>query len=124
MGHGHDALMGGGAGELGELLAGFLADAEAGLAARADELEEARVVAFAGYDDLVKPAPPGAQGLFDRMEAIEDVHMDSVEGRARAERGAADPMRKNRMLVTIRSMAQLKSEYAAARSLSRGSFPG
>ena len=39
--HGHDALVGGGAGQLRELLAGFLADADAGFAARGNEAEEA-----------------------------------------------------------------------------------
>jgi uncharacterized protein YdeI (YjbR/CyaY-like superfamily) len=84
VGDGQDALVSRRTGKLGELLAGFLADADAGVAARGDEPEEARVLAFAGDHHLVEAAPSGPHGLLDRMQPVEDIHMDSVEGRTRA----------------------------------------
>ena len=72
--HGDYALMGGGFGQLGELVARLLTDADAGLAEGGDQLFEAKIVALAGYKDVVKAAAAGFEGFFDRMHAVEDFH--------------------------------------------------
>lgn len=77
---GDNALVSGGSGHLGELLAGFLADADTGVPALGDQAGEAIVRAFAGDHDVVKAAAAGAQGLSHRMHPVEDVHESSVEG--------------------------------------------
>ena len=69
-----NSLMGGGFGDKGELVAGFLADADAGLAEGGDELVDAEIVAFAGYEDVVKAAAAGLEGFFDRVHAVENFH--------------------------------------------------
>lgn len=78
--HRDHALVGGGSGHLRELLAGLLAHADTGVAALGDEAREAIVSPFAGDHDVIKPAPPSAQGLAHRMHPVEDVHRSSVEG--------------------------------------------
>ena len=57
----------------GELLARFLADADAGLAAEGDELFQACVVALAGHDDLVEAALTGLEGFLDRMHSVQEL---------------------------------------------------
>ena len=72
---GDDALMGGGLGEQRQLLAGFLADADAGLAAeRRPGVPGAVVVAFAGHQNVVKAALAGLERFLDRMQAVENFH--------------------------------------------------
>ena len=77
---GDHALMGSGSGQLGELLARFLANADSGLAALGDEMSEAFVVALAGNQYVVKTAAAGLECLLDGMQAVENFHMDSVDG--------------------------------------------
>jgi len=80
--YGDYALVGCGSGELGELVAGLLANADAGFSAFGEELLDAGVVALAGDEDVVEAAAAGAQGFFDGVEAVEDFHLSSVEGYA------------------------------------------
>jgi hypothetical protein len=70
----HDALMRGGSGKLRELLAGFLANADSGLAAGGDKAGEAIVVAFAGDENLVKAAAAGLDSFLNRVHAVENFH--------------------------------------------------
>ncbi len=57
-----------------ELLARFLADADAKLSAESDHLFEARIVALGGHQDVVKPATTGLESFFHRMQAVENFH--------------------------------------------------
>jgi hypothetical protein len=61
-------------GQLRQLLAWLLADAKTGLAAESDEAFQALIVPFAGHHNLVKAPPPGLDGLFDRMQPVENFH--------------------------------------------------
>ena len=78
--HGDNPLVGGGAGQFRQLLPRFLAHPDAGLAALGDQAGQAIVLALAGHHHVVKTAPPGPQGLLDRMNPVEDFHSHSVEG--------------------------------------------
>jgi hypothetical protein len=71
---GEDSLMGVGAGEAGELVAGLDGDADFGGAAELDEAFEAVVAALAGYADVIELAGAGADGLLDWVEAVENFH--------------------------------------------------
>ena len=71
---GDDALMAGCSRDLGQLVAGLLADANAGLAALGDQFFEAGVLALAGYDDVIKTPTAGLERLFDRVHAVENFH--------------------------------------------------
>jgi hypothetical protein len=75
---GDHALVGSGSGELGELLARLLANADSRLAALGDEVLEARSLmcfeALAGQDDVIETAPAGAKSLFHRVDAVENFH--------------------------------------------------
>ena len=73
-GESDDALVGGSFGEEGELLARFLADGDAGLAAEGDELFQACIVALAGHNDLAEAALTGLEGFLDRMHSVQDIH--------------------------------------------------
>jgi hypothetical protein len=75
---GHDALVSGGFGECGQLLARLLADADAGVAAEGDEALQALVVALAGDENVVEAAAAGLEGFLDRMQAVQNVHVYSV----------------------------------------------
>ncbi len=75
---GEDALMGVGAGEAGELIAGLDGDADASGAAEFDHALEAFVSAFAGDADVIELAGTGADGLLDRMEAVQNFHPPSL----------------------------------------------
>jgi hypothetical protein len=72
------ALMGGGLGHLRQLLAGVLADADAGLATGGDEAVKAQILtllqALTGYHHLVEAAAAGLQGFFNRVHAVENFH--------------------------------------------------
>ena len=72
--------MGSGSGELGELLARFLAYADASLAALGDEMSKAFVVSLAGDEYVVKTTAAGPECLLDGMQAVQNFHMDSVDG--------------------------------------------
>ena len=72
--------MGSGSGELGELLARFLANADPSLAALSDEMSEAFVVSLTGDEHVIKTTAAGPECLLDGMQAVENFHMDSVDG--------------------------------------------
>jgi predicted RecA/RadA family phage recombinase len=67
---GHDALVSGSLGELGQLLAGFLEDTHAGRAAEGDEAFDAGIFTLAGHENVIKTAAAGLEGLFDWMQPI------------------------------------------------------
>ncbi len=95
---GDDTLVCDGAGELGELLAGLLTDADAGLAAGEDEAREAVVLALAGDDDVIEAAAAGAKGFLDRMNTVENFHGSSLRGLAGGELGAGEPVETDSLL--------------------------
>jgi hypothetical protein len=68
------ALVGGGFRHHRQLVAGFLADADAGLAKGGDEALESEIFAFAGYQHMVKATPAGFEGFFDRVHAVQNFH--------------------------------------------------
>lgn len=70
--------MGGGSGEAGELFFGLEAEAKAGVAAGVDDFLELGVVAFAGDADVVEFSAPRAQGLFDRVQPVKNLHLFSL----------------------------------------------
>jgi hypothetical protein len=57
-----------------QLLAGFLADADAGLTTKIDQPLKAVVQTLAGYQDVVETALAGLEGFFDRVKAIQNFH--------------------------------------------------
>ena len=75
---GEDALMSVGAGEAGELVARLDGDADASGAAKFDHAFEAFVSTFAGDADVIELAGTGADGLLDRMEAVQNFHPSSL----------------------------------------------
>jgi len=81
---GYDALVSGSFGEQGQLLARLLADADTGVAAEGDEALQALVVALAGDENVVEAAAAGLEGFLDRMQAVENFHVLSVEDGRRA----------------------------------------
>ena len=74
------ALVSGSFGGERELLARFLADADARVAALDDETGNARVMAvvlaLAGDEDVIEAAAAGLERFRDRMQAVEDFHGD------------------------------------------------
>lgn len=78
--HGDHALMGGCACELCQLLAWFLPDANVRFAAGFDETFETGIVTLTGDQHVVKAAATGFEGLLDRVDAVENLHLLSVEG--------------------------------------------
>ena len=77
---GDDALVGGGSGEMRELVAGFLADADTGQFAIGDEAREAFVVALGGDQDVIEAAPAGLESFGNGVHAVENFHVSSVDG--------------------------------------------
>jgi len=79
---GDNALVGGGTGEAGEGFAGLGADFDPGGTAKIGNGSEAGVVtsaeAFLGDADVIETASAGPEGLFDRMEAVENIHWSPV----------------------------------------------
>jgi len=75
---GDDALVGGGAGHVGEGFAGLGADADLEFLAEGDDGFEAFVAAFAGYEDVVKAALAGFERFLDRVDAVESLHTSLV----------------------------------------------
>jgi len=71
---GDDALVGGGAGHVGEGFAGFGADADFEFFAEGDDGFEAVVAAFAGDEDVVEAAFAGFEGFFDWVHAVQSLH--------------------------------------------------
>ncbi len=76
---GDNALVHGSPSDLGKLLTGLLADADAGLTALGNEAGEAVIVALAGDEHMVKAALAGTKCFFHRMQAVENFHRNSVE---------------------------------------------
>lgn len=76
---GNHPLVGSRTCHLGQLLPGFLAYPHSGLAALSHQASEAIVLAFAGHQNVIETPPAGAQRLFHRMNAVEDLHASSVE---------------------------------------------
>ena len=64
----------GGAGKLGQLLARFLADADAGLAALGDQPCQPGVIAFVRHQHVVKTAASGLESLLHRMQSVQHFH--------------------------------------------------
>jgi hypothetical protein len=77
----HDALVGGRASQLRELLARFLTDANTGLAALSDEAGEPLVVALASDQNVIETAAASLESLLYGMEAIENFHEGSLDCR-------------------------------------------
>ena len=75
---GDGPLVGVGAGEAGELVAGFEGEADVGVAAKLGEALQAGVAALAGEQDAVQPARAGADRLLDRVQAVKNFHRTSV----------------------------------------------
>jgi hypothetical protein len=81
---GDDALVAGGSGDAGEGVAGFGSDRDFGGAAEVDDGLEALVVSFLRDADMVKTAGTGAEGLLDRVQAVDNFHLTKsnvAEGR-------------------------------------------
>jgi hypothetical protein len=70
-------------GKQGELLARFLADADAGLTGGRDEAFQAEALALfealAGDEDVIKAAAASLEGFFNRVHAVENFHELSVD---------------------------------------------
>jgi hypothetical protein len=66
--------MGRGLGDESQLLARFLADADTGLTALGEKPLHAGIVAFAGYQDVIKAAASGLERFFHRMQTVQDFH--------------------------------------------------
>ena len=71
---GNNALMSRGFGHQSELVAGVLADANAGLAKCSNEALQSEVFTLAGDDNMVKTAPAGLESLFDRVYSVQHFH--------------------------------------------------
>jgi hypothetical protein len=71
--------MRGGSGELSELFARLLTNADTGLTAFGDKARETVVLALAGDKDMVKTATARLESLLHRMEAVENFHESSLD---------------------------------------------
>ena len=71
-----DALVCGGLRGEGELLARFLEDTDACIAALVDEAIETVVVALTGDENVIEAAATGLERFRDRMQAVENFHED------------------------------------------------
>jgi hypothetical protein len=69
-----DALVSGGVGGEGELLARLLKDADTGLAALGDEAVETIIPALAGDEDAIESAAAGLHSFLDRVQSVENFH--------------------------------------------------
>jgi hypothetical protein len=81
MDKGDYTLVGGGLGNEGKLLAGFLTDTDARLTAPSHQLFEAGVVALLSYEDMVEAAASSLEGFLHRMQTVQNFHDGSVEDR-------------------------------------------
>ena len=84
-----DALVGSGSGEVCELVAGFLADADTGQFAIGNEAREAFVVALGGNQNVIEAAATGPESFGNGMHAVENFHVSSVDAGALRNRSAA-----------------------------------
>ena len=76
---GYHSLMSRCACQLRELVACFLADTDAGLAALGDQMGQALVVALTGNQNVIEAATASLESLFDGMEAVDNFHEGSLE---------------------------------------------
>jgi hypothetical protein len=74
MNQSHHALVSGSLGQLRQLLARFLADADASLAAEGDQPLQAKIVALASHQNVIEAPPAGLDGLLHRMQPIQNFH--------------------------------------------------
>jgi hypothetical protein len=65
--------------QLRELVAFFLADTDAGLAALGDQMGQALVVALTGNQNVIEASTASLESLFDGMEAVDNFHEGSLE---------------------------------------------
>jgi hypothetical protein len=72
--HGDYALMGGGLGEEGQLIARLLPNANAGLAAEIGKPFQALVLALTGYQYMVEAPLSGFERFLHRMQTVENFH--------------------------------------------------
>ena len=80
---GYDALVGVGLAVAGELVAGLGADANAFGAGELEDGVDAGVAAgfaLASYAEVVEGSGAGAEGLLDRVQAVQNIHCFSVIG--------------------------------------------
>jgi hypothetical protein len=70
-----------GAGNLRQVLAGLLAHADTGVTAIGHQAREAIIVAFRRNQDVIESALTGPQSLCNRVNAVENFHSSSVDGR-------------------------------------------
>jgi hypothetical protein len=80
--HCDDALVRGGAGQLRELLTRFDRDADASLAALRKQIFQPLIAPLASHQHTVKAALARAQRFFNRVQAVQNFHRDSLEDRA------------------------------------------
>ncbi len=75
---GDDTLMGRGLGDSGKSLAGLGTDRDGGFPAQGSDGGETRILptteTLGGDTDMVEAAGPGAQSLFDRVKAVQNLH--------------------------------------------------
>jgi hypothetical protein len=79
---GYNALVGGGLRYKSQLLARFLTDSYASVAALCNETLHARIVTFAGDQYVIKAAASGLESFLDWMQTVQDFHEASVEDRS------------------------------------------
>jgi hypothetical protein len=74
MDQGDNALMGRGPGQLSQLVARFVAHADAGLPAEGYEARKAVVRAFLSHLDVIKAALAGFERFLDRVQPVKNFH--------------------------------------------------
>ena len=72
--YGDDALMRGGFGQTGEFFFWLKPQADPAFAACVDDLLQPLIMPFAGDAYVVKLPAPGTQSLFDRVQAVQNLH--------------------------------------------------
>ena len=85
--------MGGSFGSESQLVARLLANADTGLAALRDEALEPLVLALAGDENVIEAAATSLEGFFNRVQAVENFHEDSLRGEGEAAGSCESPAR-------------------------------
>jgi hypothetical protein len=70
----HNPLVGRSLGQLRQLVAGFLLNADPGLAAESDKSLQALVMPLAGHQNVVKAPSASLHGFFNRMQSVKNFH--------------------------------------------------
>jgi RNA polymerase sigma-70 factor, ECF subfamily len=78
--NGDDSLMGGGAGQPGQLFTRLKAQPDGVFAGGVDDFLQPGVMTFTGNAQVVELAAAGAESLLDRVQAVQDVHGGSLPG--------------------------------------------